>query len=621
MSSLLHSIPDIDGILGDARSLHALVGEASDLAEKVSSKVRLLDVTKSRVFECMKRVDDIIDLKDCVDGVQDAMRGRDFETAAAHVHRYLSLDESFLKETGSEPQRANTIASSLGVLQEASSQLSLVIEEGFDKAVLEGDQANIERFIKLFPLLNLHSEGIRKFSSFVCGQIGSSGVSAVSKLETTRDSGQLKEGAFGVSLNAFLELVAILIEKYGPVVETHYGPGWLMHMIQAVQVECDKHVGEICQMFVDSRQVQRRRSTMSTPGPSKPATQEKPSTKDIDGLLTEFAHVISSIELYFQYVRRKLIEDQKGMQEKGSEGQLDEEGLAVLTGSQTSSVEQDLISHYITLEHSFLQESYVKAIAMSTASSDALSSSVTDDLFFIIQKCLRRSSSCVAVDCVCTMMNFASTLLVTDFKEYLSQQLKKKPAVQEGGLDFVDFQAMFQPAMKESDGEDTPHVVLNDLELSIDNIQKLCTQLQAEWSKSSAKGVPESHQKKLDSCLANLRSCVAVFKALRQESVGYFWNQYVLPRVKPGIECFATIKWVVSQDEFQTYQINEPYAPQLIACLDAAFRELKPMLLPKTFEIIADEVVGSVSFLVEKEVMKSSFNQACACECSMCVSL
>ena len=48
---------------------------------------------------------------------------------------------------------------------------------------------------------------------------------------------------------------------------------------------------------------------------------------------------------------------------------------------------------------------------------------------------------------------------------------------------------------------------------------------------------------------------------------------------------------------------------------------LQPMLLPKTFEIIADEVVGSVSFLVEKEVMKSSFNQACACECSMCVSL
>ena len=33
--------------------------------------------------------------------------------AAAHVHRYLSLDESFLKETGSEPQRGGLFAPSV----------------------------------------------------------------------------------------------------------------------------------------------------------------------------------------------------------------------------------------------------------------------------------------------------------------------------------------------------------------------------------------------------------------------------------------------------------------------------------------------------------------------------
>ena len=36
-------------------------------------------------------------------------------------------------------------------------------------------------------------------------------------------SGKLKEGIFGLSLNAFLELVAVSIEKYSPIVETHYG--------------------------------------------------------------------------------------------------------------------------------------------------------------------------------------------------------------------------------------------------------------------------------------------------------------------------------------------------------------------------------------------------------------
>ena len=71
--------PNIDGVLSESHALHGLVQEASRLAEGVSCKVRALDLAKSRVFECMKRVDDILDLKDCVDGVQDAMAKKDYE--------------------------------------------------------------------------------------------------------------------------------------------------------------------------------------------------------------------------------------------------------------------------------------------------------------------------------------------------------------------------------------------------------------------------------------------------------------------------------------------------------------------------------------------------------------
>ena len=35
----------------------------------------------------------------CVEGVQTAMEREDYEQAAAHVHRYLALDENVLKET------------------------------------------------------------------------------------------------------------------------------------------------------------------------------------------------------------------------------------------------------------------------------------------------------------------------------------------------------------------------------------------------------------------------------------------------------------------------------------------------------------------------------------------
>ena len=87
LSSLLLCSPNIDGVLSESHALHGLVQEASRLAEGVSCKVRALDLAKSRVFECMKRVDDILDLKDCVDGVQDAMAMKDYEKVSGQQEK------------------------------------------------------------------------------------------------------------------------------------------------------------------------------------------------------------------------------------------------------------------------------------------------------------------------------------------------------------------------------------------------------------------------------------------------------------------------------------------------------------------------------------------------------
>lgn len=66
--------------------------------------------------------------------------------AASHVHRFLSLDENLLREAGPDPKKADSFASSMHVLQQASSDLQQVIIEGFNKAMLAREHANIERF-------------------------------------------------------------------------------------------------------------------------------------------------------------------------------------------------------------------------------------------------------------------------------------------------------------------------------------------------------------------------------------------------------------------------------------------------------------------------------------------
>lgn len=52
---------------------------------------------QKRLYQAIQRADDILDLKFCTDGVQTALRNQDYEQAAAHIHRYLSLDQSVIE--------------------------------------------------------------------------------------------------------------------------------------------------------------------------------------------------------------------------------------------------------------------------------------------------------------------------------------------------------------------------------------------------------------------------------------------------------------------------------------------------------------------------------------------
>lgn len=51
-----------------------------------------LDVAKGRVVECLQRVSDLMDLRTCAEGVKTAMDDEDYELAAQHIHKFLTLD-------------------------------------------------------------------------------------------------------------------------------------------------------------------------------------------------------------------------------------------------------------------------------------------------------------------------------------------------------------------------------------------------------------------------------------------------------------------------------------------------------------------------------------------------
>ena len=46
-----------------------------------------------------------------------------------------------------------------------------VVGRRFDEAVKESDLASIERFFKIFPLIKMHDEGLKKFTTYLCTKV------------------------------------------------------------------------------------------------------------------------------------------------------------------------------------------------------------------------------------------------------------------------------------------------------------------------------------------------------------------------------------------------------------------------------------------------------------------
>lgn len=61
----------------------------------------------------------------------------------------------------------------------------------------------------------------------------------------------------------------------------------------------------------------------------------------------------------------------------------------LLNKSETNRQMQELLSIYLLLERYFMEESVIKAIALDNHEPGQLTSSMVDDVFFIVRKSIR----------------------------------------------------------------------------------------------------------------------------------------------------------------------------------------------------------------------------------------
>ncbi|TVY36414.1 Conserved oligomeric Golgi complex subunit [Lachnellula subtilissima] len=305
---------------------NGMLDSASSTASHLSSKVKQLDLEKKRVEETLGVVEQVAELKACVQGVVGSMGApQDWEAAAGYIARASKVPKHII-----EGKFAARIVPSVEVpdapgvtIESAKESLCGLFLREFEKAAEEGDNAKITRFFKLFPLIGREETGLEVYGRYVCQGVAQ------------RARGNLKEGTKGRDgKEGCFEHIAQIVENHGTLVERHYGPGRMVKVIERLQIEADVQGGIILDTWGDERSVDRRLTDVKSypfsflvssflpaqrgPGISRtnsPAIgggtngriseDEGVDMKEVDGLLNETAMMLGRWSLYSRFLASK----------------------------------------------------------------------------------------------------------------------------------------------------------------------------------------------------------------------------------------------------------------------------------------------------------------------------
>ena len=598
--------PQLDDVHEDCQQLDQLIAYTCGLAEKVSFKVRQLDQAKTRVAECQQRVHDLIDLKLCSEGVVTALNEEDYEKAAAHIHRFLAMDESLLRCTpGPQGGSGVGLEGNIATLHDAEVRLKGIVARKFDEAVKDEDLASIERFFKLFPLLGLHDDGLRNFTDYLCTKLAANSKKNLKQALDTPPGGARANIILADTLTLLFEGVARIIEIHQPLIETYYGPGKVFDAIKTLQKECDVQAGEIFSQVRKRRGIRDKVAKLYTPAIS---------AREVEGVLGELCLLQARVEMYNRFVRKRVLADFEVSEadEKVRAANMTEVDR-MLAMSDLAKFSQESLGDYIALEQFFMSENVKLAISLDSSEQDQLTTSMLDDVFFIVKKCVGRGISSQNVDCICAVLNNAVTLLESDFIKTFQETIKAglPNTYLDQAYSVLHSATGAKLAVADTDKQKQQFLsYLNNAESGLEYITRLQTSIGSELSSLQASSSLSSKQTdKISSCMTGLPAVQARLRATLDSGLAALRTSVIKPRVKPWIDGFCLVTHNLTDEMFSDFAANDPWVQQTILNIDMLLKSFKLSLTQTNFDSFVNIVASEVTLQLEKAVTKTSFNR------------
>uniref|UniRef100_A0A914L6X1 Conserved oligomeric Golgi complex subunit 4 n=1 Tax=Meloidogyne incognita TaxID=6306 RepID=A0A914L6X1_MELIC len=650
----------------DARQLSNSLDALSGLAQNISKRVAALDLGKSRVVECLQHVSDLRDLGTCANGVQQAIRDGNFEEAASHIHRFLTLDSIVFKMSDSQDVKdaGYSVKNCYDILRQASVELKQQIEQKFDEAKAKGDVATMERLFKLFPLINEHQSGLKRYGSHICDKIAELSQQNYKIMQAGGTDDNRKNVLFADTLTMLFEGIARLVELSQPVIISAYGQDKMLDLIEIIQPQCDKQTSLILDAFLQKRHFQELanqvRVLLNTDGFSQ---TERINPIELDLLLSEVTLMHTRAELFWRFLKRRLNRsaevDRKKKDGEGNELREDsgkndlddplideqrdfeseeqrEEYTAkmkkqreerdrkldlVLNRSGLNTRMQELLGNYVLMEQYYMTNSVQKAISMDTVEDGALTSSLLDDVFFIVRKCIRRSISSSSIDCICAMLNNGVTLLETEFFKCISAPIKSGyPSSGWTTEAYQTAQSAYTAVLQQSKvvtdtsinsiekQRNSFLIGLNNMRSSVECICTLKLGLAEDFEKYLSQITP-LESKKLENAVSQLDDFTKRLEQHANLGIVKLCDAAIRTKLKSSADEFLELPHILSDEELADFEINDPFMSNFILQLDKQLVRFETLLVQENYKMLVSCCAGEVAQQLERVIFKCSFNR------------
>nr|CAD2207124.1 unnamed protein product [Meloidogyne enterolobii] len=268
-----------------------------------------------------------------------------------------------------------------------------------------------------------------------------------------------------------------------------------------------------------------------------------------------------------------------------------------------------------------MTNSVQKAISMDTVEDGALTSSLLDDVFFIVRKCIRRSISSSSIDCICAMLNNGVTLLETEFFKCISAPIKSGyPSSGWTTEAYQTAQSAYTAVLQQSKvvtdtsvnsiekQRNSFLIGLNNMRSSVECICTLKLGLAEDFEKYLSQITP-LESKKLENAVSQLDDFTKRLEQHANLGIVKLCDAAIRTKLKSSADEFLELSHILSDEELADFEINDPFMSNFILQLDKQFGRFETLLVQENYKMLVSCCAGEVAQQLERVIFKCSFNR------------